>query len=120
MHTSKTYRKSTQLPRPALCPDRQNLRNLTRHAQYSRRSLQQAQPLIPNQILIEQRCARRNQPADPPRDAQTVPAILEHQTRNRNILNQNKRRLAVCAEREPVAHVIAQADEVCAGLEQVG
>jgi hypothetical protein len=107
------------LPRPTFRPDSQNLRHLASNAQYTSRSLQQAQPLISYQILIEQRAPRSHKATNPRRNAQVVVAVLEHQARDGNILDQNKSRLAIRAERKSMAHVVAQRDEVCAGLEQV-
>lgn len=102
----RTYSESAQLPRAALCPDGQNLRHLARHAQYTSCSLQQAQPLITNPLLVEQRAPSRNQAADPARNAEAVSAVLEHQTCDGNVLDQDERRFAIRAERKPMAHVV--------------
>lgn len=114
-----TYSKSTQLSRPTLTPNRQYLRDLTRHAQHSRGSLQQAQSLIAHPLLIKQRRASRNQTPKPTRNPHAIPTILEHQTCNRNVLHQNQRRLAIRAKRKSVAHIIAQANQVRAALQHV-
>ena len=45
---------------------------------------------------------------------------MQHQHRNRRVLHRDQRRLAVRAEGEPRADVVAERDEESGGFEQVG
>lgn len=114
-----THSKSTQLPSPALTPHGQNLRHLAGDAQDTSASLQHSQPLFIHELVVEQRSARRQQAADPSGNGQTLATVLEDQTGNSNVLDENEGRLAVGAKRKAAAHIVGKANEVGARLEQV-
>lgn len=114
-----TYSERAQLACSTLLPDGQNLRHLASHTQHTSCRLQKTEPLGTNPLLVEQRASSGDQATNPAGNAQTVSAVLQDQTRNRDVLDQDECRLAIRAERKSIAHVVRQRDEVCAGLEQV-
>lgn len=115
-----THRESAQLPRPALPIHLDNLRRLARDAQHAAGRLQRRQRLRIHDPLVEQRVARRRQPGDP-RCGASIPALeMQNERGDGDVLDGDQGRLAVGAEREPIPGIVRQADDVGAGLEEVG
>jgi hypothetical protein len=73
-----TYSESAQLACPTLTPHGENLGHLTSDPQHTRRRLQQTHLLAINPLVVKQRRARHRQPANPPRNRDTPPTVLEH------------------------------------------
>ena len=114
-----TYSKCAQLASAALRPDGQDLRDLAGHAQNAGCAHRQAEVRLIDQVLVEQEPPSTSQSSNPRRNRRLLATVVQHQGRDRNVLDQDERRLAVRAERESIADVVAQRDEVGAGFEEV-
>lgn len=115
-----TYSECAQLSGAALSPDSQDLGYLSCHAQNTCGAHGQAEVGLVDLVLVEQEVPSASQSGNPRRDRRLPAAVVQNQRRNSNVLDQNKGGFAVGAERESMADVVAQRDEVCAGLQDIG
>lgn len=115
----ETHGEGAELARPALAPDGEDLRHLARDAEGPGAGLEVPQHLHIHGRLAKQRARRARQPRHEHGREARPPRELQHQHGNHDVLHQDERRLAVGAEREAVAEVVRQADEVRRRLEQV-
>ena len=116
----RTHSKSTQLPRTSLPPNSHNLRHLTRHSHQAGQSLQALQRSHIHHVLILQHIRPHRQRTHKSSRERPPPLKRQDQQTDGHILRHDQRRLAIRAEREPVARAVEQRDQETGRLEHVG
>lgn len=114
------YRKSAELTRAALLPDREDLGNLARDAQDARASLQYRKLFHVQQPVDEERPEHAGQHGHERSGVRALPGVVQHEHGDHDILRGDEGRLAVGAEREPVARVVGEGHDVRGRLEEIG
>ena len=117
---SSSHSESTQLSSSTLSPDSRNLRKLARDSQATGTGLQIAELLHVDDLAIQQSICGRTKLCDKKCSRSALPAVIQNQSRNDDILNEDEARLSVCAEWEALAIIVCERDEVGSGFKEVG
>ena len=114
-----TYSKGTELTGATLLEDGGDLGKLASNAQDTSTSLKLAQGLRINNVLGEQSSSSSSKTSDKDSSQTSSATVVEHKHRDNNVLSNDQSSLAKGTEREAIADVVGERDEIRRRLEDV-